>query len=111
MCNSKNLVGCLAMEYNITVNQVNACHVMESAFNYSLGDEQGFCGSPQPNCNFPEVREMGTGCGDGRRGRRSCPSPLCPIDLARLWPQRPLLPVPSKPQEPPYYKASVVFTA
>ncbi|KAK7804322.1 hypothetical protein U0070_024705 [Myodes glareolus] len=54
MCNSKNLVGCLAMEYNITVNQVNACHVMESAFNYSLGDEQGFCGSPQPNCNFPE---------------------------------------------------------
>ncbi|KAH0504419.1 Adenylate cyclase type 5 [Microtus ochrogaster] len=54
MCNSKNLVGCLATEYNITVNQVNACHVMESAFNYSLGDEQGFCGSPQPNCNFPE---------------------------------------------------------
>lgn len=63
MCNSKNLVGCLATEYNITVNQVNACHVMESAFNYSLGDEQGFCGSPQPNCNFPEVRETGTGCG------------------------------------------------
>lgn len=28
---------------------------MESAFNYSLGDEQGFCGSPWPNCNFPEV--------------------------------------------------------
>lgn len=59
MCNSKNLVGCLAEEHNITVNQVNACHVMESAFNYSLGDEQGFCGSLQPNCNFPEVREMG----------------------------------------------------
>uniref|UniRef100_A0ABK0M798 Adenylate cyclase type 5 n=1 Tax=Rattus norvegicus TaxID=10116 RepID=A0ABK0M798_RAT len=54
MCNSKNLVGCLAEEHNITVNQVNACHVMESAFNYSLGDEQGFCGSPQSNCNFPE---------------------------------------------------------
>ncbi|ERE76559.1 adenylate cyclase type 5-like protein, partial [Cricetulus griseus] len=54
MCNSKNLVGCLAEEHNITVNQVNACHVMESAFNYSLGDEQGFCGSLQPNCNFPE---------------------------------------------------------
>lgn len=63
MCNSKNLVGCLAEEHNITVNQVNACHVMESAFNYSLGDEQGFCGSPQPNCNFPEVREPGTGWG------------------------------------------------
>lgn len=55
MCNSKNLVGCLAEEHNITVNQVNACHVMESAFNYSLGNEQGFCGSPRPNCNFPEV--------------------------------------------------------
>lgn len=53
------------------MNQVNACHVMESAFNYSLGNEQGFCGSPRPNCNFPEVREMGTGCGDGDRGRQT----------------------------------------
>jgi adenylate cyclase 5 len=55
MCNSKDLVGCLAEERNITENQVNACHVVESAFNYSLGVEQGFCGSRWPNCNFPEV--------------------------------------------------------
>ncbi|XP_036600340.1 adenylate cyclase type 5 [Trichosurus vulpecula] len=54
MCNSVDLFSCLAEEYNITVNQVNACHVGESAFNYSLGIEQGFCGNPRPNCNFPE---------------------------------------------------------
>ncbi|XP_032123604.1 adenylate cyclase type 5 isoform X2 [Sapajus apella] len=53
-CNSKDLLGCLAQEHNISANQVNACHVVESAVNYSLGDEQGFCDSPWPNCNFPE---------------------------------------------------------
>uniref|UniRef100_A0A2K6MEQ9 Adenylate cyclase type 5 n=1 Tax=Rhinopithecus bieti TaxID=61621 RepID=A0A2K6MEQ9_RHIBE len=53
-CNSKDLLGCLAQEHNISASQVNACHVAESAVNYSLGDEQGFCGSPWPNCNFPE---------------------------------------------------------
>ncbi|XP_011923948.1 PREDICTED: adenylate cyclase type 5 isoform X1 [Cercocebus atys] len=53
-CNSKDLLGCLAQEHNISASQVNACHVVESAVNYSLGDEQGFCGSPWPNCNFPE---------------------------------------------------------
>lgn len=102
MCNSKNLVGCLATEYNITVNQVNACHVMESAFNYSLGDEQGFCGSSQPNCNFPEVRETGQGVGMAAEAD----VPALP-HLARWWPQRPLLPVPSIPQEPSCYKACV----
>lgn len=55
MCNSKDLFGCLADEHNVSTSQINACHVVESAFNYSLGDEQGFCGSPWPNCNFPEV--------------------------------------------------------
>ena len=54
-CNSKDLLGCLADEHNISASQVNACHVAESAGNYSLGDERGFCGSPWPNCNFPEV--------------------------------------------------------
>ncbi|XP_030657638.1 adenylate cyclase type 5 isoform X3 [Nomascus leucogenys] len=53
-CNSRDLLGCLAQEHNISASQVNACHVVESAVNYSLGDEQGFCGSPWPNCNFPE---------------------------------------------------------
>ncbi|XP_001917101.3 adenylate cyclase type 5 isoform X2 [Equus przewalskii] len=54
MCNSRDLFSCLAEEHNISASQVNACHVVESAVNYSLGDEQGFCGSPWPNCNFPE---------------------------------------------------------
>lgn len=81
MCNSKNLVGCLAEEHNITVSQINACHVMESAFNYSLGDEQGFCGSPQPNCNFPEVR--GTGVGTAAEADVPALPPLCPRALAR----------------------------
>ncbi|XP_061263321.1 adenylate cyclase type 5 [Bos javanicus] len=53
-CNSKDLFGCLGDEHNISASQVNACHVAESAVNYSLGDEQGFCGSSWPNCNFPE---------------------------------------------------------
>ncbi|XP_035129896.1 adenylate cyclase type 5 isoform X2 [Callithrix jacchus] len=53
-CNSKDLLGCLAQEHNISTSQVNACHVVESAVNYSLGDERGFCDSPWPNCNFPE---------------------------------------------------------
>uniref|UniRef100_A0A452S6Z8 Adenylate cyclase type 5 n=1 Tax=Ursus americanus TaxID=9643 RepID=A0A452S6Z8_URSAM len=53
-CNSNDLFGCLADEHNISTSQVNACHVVESAANYSLGDERGFCSSPWPNCNFPE---------------------------------------------------------
>uniref|UniRef100_A0A8C5NWH8 Adenylate cyclase type 5 n=1 Tax=Jaculus jaculus TaxID=51337 RepID=A0A8C5NWH8_JACJA len=36
ICNSKNLVSCLAEEHNVTESQVNACHVLESVFNYSL---------------------------------------------------------------------------
>ncbi|XP_032191118.1 adenylate cyclase type 5 isoform X2 [Mustela erminea] len=53
-CNSENLLGCLADEHNISTGQVNACHVVASASNYSLGAEQGFCRSPWPSCNFPE---------------------------------------------------------
>ncbi|XP_059247064.1 adenylate cyclase type 5 isoform X2 [Mustela nigripes] len=53
-CNSENLLGCLADEHNISTGQVNACHVVASASNYSLGAEQGFCSSPWPSCNFPE---------------------------------------------------------
>ncbi|XP_045858085.1 adenylate cyclase type 5 isoform X3 [Meles meles] len=53
-CNSENLLGCLADEHNISTGQVNACHVVASAANYSLGAEQGFCRSSWPSCNFPE---------------------------------------------------------
>lgn len=60
-CNSKDLFGCLADEHNISTSQVNACHVVESATNYSLGDERGVCSSPWPNCNFPEVLGGGGG--------------------------------------------------
>lgn len=71
MCNSQDLFGCLADEHNVSTSQVNACHVVESAFNYSLGDEQGFCSSPWPNCNFPEV----PGGGAGADGERLPPNP------------------------------------
>lgn len=48
--------------------------MVESAVNYSLGDEQGFCGSAWPNCNFPEVLgKEGLGA-DGEPP----PPPLCP---------------------------------
>lgn len=87
MCNSRDLFSCLAEEHNISASQVNACHVVESAVNYSLGDEQGFCGSPWPNCNFPEV--LG-GEGLGAHG-----DPLPPLPLAALrdgWPPSSSLP-------------------
>lgn len=74
MCNSQDLFGCLADEHNVSTGQVNACHVVESAVNYSLGDEQGFCSSPWPNCNFPEVPGRRGGC----RWGTSRPPPLCP---------------------------------
>lgn len=76
MCNSRDLFGCLADEHNISTGQVNACHVVESAANYSLGDERGFCSSPWPNCNFPEVL-AGGGVGGGS-GRRQTPSHCTP---------------------------------
>uniref|UniRef100_A0A8D0HMX8 Adenylate cyclase type 5 n=1 Tax=Sphenodon punctatus TaxID=8508 RepID=A0A8D0HMX8_SPHPU len=54
MCSTVNLSSCVAAEYNITPRQVNICHLINSAFNYSLGTVDGFCDSPLPNCNFPE---------------------------------------------------------
>ncbi|XP_067890937.1 adenylate cyclase type 5 isoform X1 [Heterodontus francisci] len=54
VCNTQDLHGCVAKEYNITPSKVNACHVANSFSNYSLDLETGFCGGKQPNCNFPE---------------------------------------------------------
>ncbi|XP_048095676.1 adenylate cyclase type 5 [Alosa alosa] len=53
-CSTANLKMCLGREFNVTPSSVNACHVRRSAFNYSLGTLEGFCGSGAPNCNFPE---------------------------------------------------------
>lgn len=78
-CNSRDLLGCLAQEHNISASQVNACHVVESAVNYSLGDEQGFCGSPWPNCNFPEV--LGAHGLEGS-GEESLALPHCPLSCS-----------------------------
>lgn len=79
MCNSNDLFGCLAEEHNISASHVNACHVVESAANYSLGAERGFCSSSWPNCSFPEVL--------GRRGwmqrETSHPSPSLPLAALR----------------------------
>uniref|UniRef100_A0A8D0LBS5 Adenylate cyclase 5 n=1 Tax=Sphenodon punctatus TaxID=8508 RepID=A0A8D0LBS5_SPHPU len=59
MCSTVNLSSCVAAEYNITPRQVNICHLINSAFNYSLGTVDGFCDSPLPNCNFPEISCIG----------------------------------------------------
>ncbi|KAJ7345883.1 hypothetical protein JRQ81_001833 [Phrynocephalus forsythii] len=53
-CSTVDLRKCVAAEYNITPHKVDMCHISYSAFNYSLGTAQGFCGSTQPSCNFPE---------------------------------------------------------
>lgn len=98
MCNSKDLFGCLADEHNISTSQVNACHVVESAVNYSLGDERGFCSSPRPNCNFPEV--MGRGL--WVQTDPSAPLPLC---LWLPWGSQGLSS--SQPSQRPYPSLSV----
>ncbi|CAJ0931499.1 unnamed protein product [Ranitomeya imitator] len=54
MCSNMDLRSCLAAEYNVPLNSVTPCLVRSSAFNYSLSTEDGFCGDPTPNCNFPE---------------------------------------------------------
>ncbi|XP_069588705.1 adenylate cyclase type 5 isoform X2 [Ranitomeya imitator] len=54
MCSNVDLRSCLAAEYNVPLNSVTPCLVRSSAFNYSLSTEDGFCGDPTPNCNFPE---------------------------------------------------------
>ncbi|KAM3917218.1 adenylate cyclase type 5 [Leptodactylus fuscus] len=54
MCSNTDLRSCLAAEYNLPLNSVTPCLVRNSALNYSLSTESGFCGDPAPNCNFPE---------------------------------------------------------
>ncbi|XP_055734389.1 adenylate cyclase type 5-like isoform X3 [Salvelinus fontinalis] len=51
-CSTGDLRTCLSWELNISRSSVNACHVR--SLNYTLESLDGFCGSPSPNCNFPE---------------------------------------------------------
>uniref|UniRef100_A0A7M4FRH3 Adenylate cyclase type 5 n=1 Tax=Crocodylus porosus TaxID=8502 RepID=A0A7M4FRH3_CROPO len=53
MCNTVDLVSCVATEYNVTPDHV-ICLISNSSFNFSLGTLQGFCDGSLPNCNFPE---------------------------------------------------------
>ncbi|XP_058890110.1 adenylate cyclase type 5 isoform X1 [Acipenser ruthenus] len=53
-CSTKDIRTCVAKEFNITCSSVNACHVSSSHFNYTLDTMEGYCGSTEPNCNFPE---------------------------------------------------------
>lgn len=55
MCSTVDLASCMAAEYNITPDRVDICLISNLTSNYSLGTLQGFCDSPLPNCNFPEV--------------------------------------------------------
>uniref|UniRef100_A0A4W5NGF5 Adenylate cyclase type 5 n=1 Tax=Hucho hucho TaxID=62062 RepID=A0A4W5NGF5_9TELE len=51
-CSTGDLRTCLSWELNISRSSVNACHAR--SLNYTLESLVGFCGSPSPNCNFPE---------------------------------------------------------
>uniref|UniRef100_A0A674CWH4 Adenylate cyclase type 5 n=1 Tax=Salmo trutta TaxID=8032 RepID=A0A674CWH4_SALTR len=51
-CSTGDLRTCLSWELNISRSSVNACHAR--SLNYTLESLDGFCGSPSPNCNFPE---------------------------------------------------------
>ncbi|XP_062861808.1 adenylate cyclase type 5 [Trichomycterus rosablanca] len=53
-CSTDDLKSCLSQEFNISLNSVNACHVLNSAFNYSLSSQDRLCYSSSPACNFPE---------------------------------------------------------
>ncbi|MGH0156235.1 UNVERIFIED_CONTAM: hypothetical protein FKN15_065285 [Acipenser sinensis] len=53
-CSTKDIRTCVAKEFNITRSSVTACHVSSSHFNYTLDTMEGYCGSTEPNCNFPE---------------------------------------------------------
>ncbi|XP_039765988.1 adenylate cyclase type 5 [Ornithorhynchus anatinus] len=53
-CSRVDLLSCLAAEHNVSRNEVNACHVLASEFNFTLGAELTSCGSSQPQCHFPE---------------------------------------------------------
>ncbi|MGH0150080.1 UNVERIFIED_CONTAM: hypothetical protein FKN15_019181 [Acipenser sinensis] len=58
-CSTKDIRTCVAKEFNITRSSVNACHVSSSHFNYTLDTMEGYCGSTEPNCNFPEISSIG----------------------------------------------------
>uniref|UniRef100_A0A4W5KIX4 Adenylate cyclase type 5 n=1 Tax=Hucho hucho TaxID=62062 RepID=A0A4W5KIX4_9TELE len=51
-CSTGDLRECLSWKLNISRSSVNACHAR--SLNYTLESLDGFCGSPSPNCNFPE---------------------------------------------------------
>ncbi|XP_035265353.1 adenylate cyclase type 5 [Anguilla anguilla] len=53
-CSTSDIRTCLALEFNVSSGSVNACHVHNSALNYTLHTLEGFCGSGSFNCNFPE---------------------------------------------------------
>ncbi|XP_056392581.1 adenylate cyclase type 5 [Hyla sarda] len=53
-CSNMDLRSCLSAEYNVPLHNVTPCLVRCSDLNYSLTTENGFCGDPAPNCNFPE---------------------------------------------------------
>ncbi|XP_072902223.1 adenylate cyclase type 5 [Hemitrygon akajei] len=54
VCNTQDLQSCVAKEFNTTLSNVNACHIVNSFSNYSLDLETVECGGKQPSCNFPE---------------------------------------------------------
>uniref|UniRef100_A0A8C1SWW6 adenylate cyclase n=1 Tax=Cyprinus carpio TaxID=7962 RepID=A0A8C1SWW6_CYPCA len=53
-CSTDDLKTCLGQEFNISPSIVNACHVRNSSFNYSLWSQGSLCNSLSPTCNFPE---------------------------------------------------------
>ncbi|XP_038607299.1 adenylate cyclase type 5 [Tachyglossus aculeatus] len=53
-CSRVDLLSCLAAEHNVSRNEINACHVLASELNFTLGAELTSCGSSQPQCHFPE---------------------------------------------------------
>ncbi|XP_043105201.1 adenylate cyclase type 5 isoform X1 [Puntigrus tetrazona] len=53
-CSTDDLKTFLGQEFNISPSDVNACHVRNSSFNYSLWSQNSLYNSSSPTCNFPE---------------------------------------------------------
>ncbi|XP_036448713.1 adenylate cyclase type 5 isoform X1 [Colossoma macropomum] len=54
-CSTDDLKACLGREFNISLTRsINACHVLNSTFNYSLWSQDSLCYTSSPACNFPE---------------------------------------------------------
>ncbi|XP_017565023.1 adenylate cyclase type 5 isoform X3 [Pygocentrus nattereri] len=53
-CSTDNLKACLGQEFNVSPSSINACHVLNSTYNYSLWSQDSLCYSSSPACNFPE---------------------------------------------------------